>query len=170
MGDALENLRHLIDCYGWRDNRDMQDFIDAADMIDMQYVELPKDADGEVWHVGDFAVGEVNPRNPKKIERMIWYGPDSGWQLETNTIIYPCPDRPRHHHKPTVEDVLREFGDWYTHTKGGCDEDGIIADYAAKLQLAGDAAGPNELALAYHVGFDDALAKRKPDANKVMQR
>lgn len=84
-----------------------------ADHIDAElaerYVKLPVDADGEVWHVGDFAVGEVNPKNPKAIERMIWYGPDSGWQLETNTIIYPCPDRPRHHHALTVEDVFTEF-------------------------------------------------------------
>ena len=79
---------------------------EVADMV-----PLPVDAEGEVWHVGDFAVGEVNPKNPKAIERMIWYGPDSGWQLETDTIIYPCPDRPRHHHAPTVEDVLREMAD-----------------------------------------------------------
>ena len=42
-----------------------------------------------------------------------------------------------HYHAPTVEDVLREFGDWYAHTKGGCDEEAIIAEYAAKLRLAG---------------------------------
>lgn len=104
----------------------------------VDYIALPLDADGEAWHVGDLAVGEVNPRNPKKVERMLWYGPDSGWQLETDTIIFPCPERVRHHHAPTVEDVLREFGDWYAHTKGGCDEDGIVAEYAAKLRLANE--------------------------------
>lgn len=109
-------------------------------------VRLPKDADGEVWHVGDFVAGEVNPRNPKAIERMLWYGPDSGWQLETDTIIYPCPDRPRHHHTPTVEDVLRQFAhvgiriaakhgieageiDFYA------DEEAIV-EFATKLRLA----------------------------------
>jgi hypothetical protein len=45
---------------------------------------------------------------------------------------------------PTVEDVLREFGDWYAHTKGGCDEDGIIAEYAAKLRLAEGRTHENE--------------------------
>ena len=108
-------------------------------MAEHGWVRLPVDADGEVWHVGDFAVGEVNPRNPKAIERMIWYGPDSGWQLETDTIIYPCPDRPRHHHAPTVEDVLREFFSRYVTTKPKEEDDAIIAEYAAKLQLAGDA-------------------------------
>ena len=107
------------------------------------WVELPKDADGEVWHVGDFVVGEINPRNPKAIERMVWYGPDSGWQLETNTIIYPCPDRPRHHHAPTVEDVLREFGrGWHEQMNGPetFDVADYVERYAAKLRrLAGDA-------------------------------
>jgi len=117
--------------------------------VKREWVKLPVDADGEVWHVGDFVVGEVNPRNPKAIERMIWYGPDSGWQLETNTIIYPCPDRPRHHHRtPTVEDVLREFAHVGIRigSKDGIkagefdflpDED-AIAEFAKKLRLAGD--------------------------------
>jgi hypothetical protein len=100
------------------------------------WVELPKDADGEVWHVGDFVVGEINPRNPKAIERMIWYGPDSGWQLETNTIIYPCPDRPRHHHAPTVEDVLTEFGIDWDHESDCEDRAALLNEYAAKLRLA----------------------------------
>lgn len=105
-----------------------------------QWVKLPVDADGEVWHVGDFVVGEVNPRNPKAIERMLWYGPDSGWQLETDTIIYPCPDRPRHYHAPTVEDVLREMleqavGYSDAHTTVALN---AIAEYSAKLRLAGD--------------------------------
>ena len=102
------------------------------------WVRLPVDATGEVWHVGDFAVGEINPRNPKAIERMIWYGPDSGWQLETNTIIYPCPDRPRHHHAPTVEDVLREFADLVRNeqVERAQISDETVAEYAAKLRLA----------------------------------
>lgn len=102
------------------------------------YVKLPVDAEGEVWHVGDFAVGEVNPRNPKAIERMIWYGPDSGWQLETNTIIYLCPDRPRHHHAPTVEDVLTDLLE--EHSDPTCDAtlSELAEKYAAKLRLAGN--------------------------------
>ena len=140
---------------GWQEIRDIADRIDAehekavaaahsngiteyGSMVAREYVKLPVDADGEVWHVGDFAVGEVNPKNPKAIERMIWYGPDSGWQLETNTIIYPCPDRPRHHHAPTVEDVLREFVTEFNRNDSElCDEE-IIERFATKLRLAGD--------------------------------
>lgn len=44
------------------------------------------------------------------------------------------PKELRHYHEPTIEDVLQEFGDWYAYTKGGCDEDGIIAEYADKLR------------------------------------
>ena len=113
--------------------------------VKREWVKLPVDADGEVWHVGDFVVGEVNPRNPKAIERMIWYGPDSGWQLETDTIIYPCPDRPRHHHATTIEDVLREFAERYLDYEGvpsagrrGIGE-ALMDEYAARLRLAGDA-------------------------------
>lgn len=120
-------------------------------MAEHGWVRLPKDADGETWRIGDFVVGEVNPRNPKAIERMIWYGPDSGWQLETDTIIYPCPDRPRHYHAPTVEDVLQEFADEMNQNLGMYTSEAIEADewrtadkqtiakYAAKLRLAGDA-------------------------------
>ena len=113
--------------------------VESVTLPDMTaYVKLPVDAEGEVWHVGDFAVGEVNPRNPKAIERMIWYGPDSGWQLETNTIIYLCPDRPRHHHAPTVEDVLWEFVSEFNRDDTElCDEE-IIERFAKKLRLAGD--------------------------------
>lgn len=166
MGNALENLRHLIDSYGWRENRDMQDFIDAADMIDMQYVELQKDADGVPIRIGDMMHGTC-PSGKYVCGEVSAIGDNKLWLCN---VQFSLRTDYMHHHEPTVEDVLREFGDWYTHTKGGCDEDGIIADYAAKLRLAGDAAGPNELAMAYHVGYDDALAKRKPDANKVMRQ
>jgi predicted Ser/Thr protein kinase len=46
----------------------------------------------------------------------------------------------RHHHEPTVEDVLREFAAKLIErgelTNGGAQ---TIAEYAAKLRLAGDA-------------------------------
>lgn len=108
----------------------------------VDYTPLPVDADGEVWHVGDLAVGEVNPRNPKEVERMLWYGPDSGWQLETDTIIFPCPERVRHHHAPTVEDVLREFASDIADVLGGDDfrlddSDELFAEFAKRLRLAG---------------------------------
>lgn len=104
-------------------------------------VLLPKDADGEVWNVGDFAVGEVNPNNPQEVERMLWYGLDSGWQIETDHIIFPCPEKAHHYHAPTVEDVLREMlykAHIYDEREMELLPD-LIAEYAAQLQLRGDA-------------------------------
>jgi len=121
--------------------------------VEERYIELPKDADGDVWRVGDLVVGEVNPSNPKRIERMLWYGTDSGWQLETDSIIYPYPERPRHYHALTVEDVLEEFAseriklflrmpmsvsdegieEYCKDNDEACEK--LIAEYAERLQL-----------------------------------
>ena len=99
---------------------------------DAEMVELPKDKDGVTIRVGDTldGCGETTVVRRLTLDDDGWFmtcenGPWFGFDAFT-------------HHKPTVEDVLREFGDWYAHTKGGCDEDGIIAEYAAKLRLAGE--------------------------------
>lgn len=108
----------------------------AIDELSDEWVQLPVDADGVPIHVGDeMDVGFV--------ARIVIT--DDEWP----PYLYAYKETPHilsqhfcnevsHHHEPTVEDVLREFGDWYAHTKGGCDEDGIIAEYAAKLRLAGE--------------------------------
>lgn len=102
-----------------------------------EYVKLPLDADGVPIRPGDELV------NYETNERLFVYDvelyEDERWLvIDGETMDSIHPDRVRHYHAPTVEDVLREFGDWYVHTKGGCDEDGILAEYAAKLRLAGD--------------------------------
>jgi hypothetical protein len=109
------------------------DRIDSA-LIANGYIELPKDANDEYICPGDVMDGYG-----KTIEVVeLRYG-RSGWVLiSRDGNGYADTFAFVHHHKPTVEDVLREFGDWYAHTKGGCDEDGIIAEYAAKLRLVGD--------------------------------
>ena len=108
--------------------------------VEEGYIALPKDANGDVWHVGDLIVGEINPNNPKIVERMLWYGPDSGWQLETDSFINTYPERLRHYHAPTVEDVLREFAKSIAETLGGDefllrDDDEMYAEFAERLQL-----------------------------------
>ena len=100
-------------------------------------VPLPLDADGVQIRLGGRLTcnGEVCEVTSLSIDR-------EGWNLGTDNYVFDDlrfsshPELFRHHHAPTVEDVLREFGEWYAHTKGGCDEDGIIAEYAAKLRLA----------------------------------
>ena len=45
----------------------------------------------------------------------------------------------RQHHKPAIEDVLREFGEMYCGVYEGSDgETELISEYAAKLQLRSD--------------------------------
>lgn len=102
------------------------------------YVELPKDADDVPIHMGDkmecFTSQHRDVPKVFEVQRIIM-DDVTGWRL----VAYPAtyvPEECRHYHAPTVEDVLLEFGEWYTHTKGGCDEDSIIAEYAAKLRLA----------------------------------
>lgn len=103
-------------------------------MAELGWVRLPKDADGEYIHSGDVLDGYG-----KTIEVVEMRHGRSGWVLISRDGNGYADTFAFAHHKQTVEDVLREFGDWYAHTKGGCDEDGIIAEYAAKLRLAGDA-------------------------------
>lgn len=101
-------------------------------MAEHGWVRLPKDADGVPIHIGD-----VMEWNRKPFAALVITITKDGWEMWDGEHGRAVPvELARHHHAPTVEDVLREFGDWYAHTKGGCDEDGIIAEYAAKLRLA----------------------------------
>lgn len=79
-------------------------------LFDVGYTAMPVDADGEVWHAGDLAVGELNPNNPQRVKRILWWGPDLGWwQLETDDLIFSYPERLRHYYKPTIKDMLKEY-------------------------------------------------------------
>ena len=102
-------------------------------MAELGWVRLPKDADGEVIHIGDvmWQKDRITKRACKAIMGDAYVMLDG-----IQGAVYA--KGLTHYHATTVEDVLREFGDWYAHTKGGCDEDGIIAEYAAKLRLAKD--------------------------------
>lgn len=98
------------------------------------WVRLPVDADGVPIRVGD----KINVCQTKNVE-VVGVGDQVVFTHYYMGDYHKHFAGDCHHHRaPTVEDVLREFGDWYAHTKGGCDEDGIIAEYAAKLRLAGE--------------------------------
>ena len=103
-------------------------------------VELPKDADGEVWHIGD------RTESGQTIKSMGLS--KHGWHF-VGTVNEIDPAIHRHYQPPTVEDLLREFARVGIHIaakhgiKAGeidfyADEE-AIAEYAAKLRLAGDA-------------------------------
>ncbi len=114
--------------------------IDGIDMAEhsIEYAKLPVDADGELIRTGDMMqIKDCDGRwcGPFKVLYQVFTGAE--WRIVLDAGTY-APKECRHYHAPTVEDVLREFGDRYARTKGGCDEDGIIAEYAAKLRLSGE--------------------------------
>lgn len=97
-------------------------------MAEHGWVRLPKDADGETWHIGD------RTESGQVVYKL--YLDKHGWSFYglVNDID---PAIHRHYHAPTVEDVLHEF--ICDHEEGVRDEVDLIAEYAAKLRLRGDA-------------------------------
>lgn len=99
------------------------------------WVKLPKDADGEPIHVGDKVVEVDEPAVPRTVTRINLAG--DGWLVCINGIGRRS-DKYRHHHAPTVEGVLDEMLQRFSEDgyEGGMSD--LIAEYAAKLRLAGD--------------------------------
>jgi len=96
------------------------------------WVELPKDADGEYIRVGDRLDGYG-----KTIEVVELRHGRSGWVLISRDGNGYADTFAFTHHKPTVEDVLREMADrCYADEDEPRDRDAIVAEYAGKLRLA----------------------------------
>lgn len=110
------------------------------------YVMLPKDADGEPVHIGD--VMEWPDGETFEVvgigDGVLFYTYDDDYAEWTGASTK------RHHHTPTVEDLLREFADEMNQNLGMYTGEAIDADewrsadaktvekFAAKLRLAGD--------------------------------
>lgn len=123
----------------------------ASDLERCGWIRLPVDADGEPIHVGD--VMEERSGHTFEVASIMVFG-GSGNQLvfsdARNFSSFREPHDLRHHHAPTVEDVLREFAQemnenlgMYTGEAIDADEwrkadERTIAEYAAKLTLRGD--------------------------------
>jgi hypothetical protein len=123
-------------------------------MAELGWVRLPKDADGVPFRIGDkvdsdhYEDGTVTGIQCYKIynggiRTLIAVRPD-GWDV----AMWHTPDEYRHHHGPTVEDVLLEACKAYhglmTESMSDVAHDmpapsEIIAEYAAKLRLRSDA-------------------------------
>ena len=115
-------------------------------MAELGWVRLPKDADGVPFRIGDkvdsdhYEDGTVTGIQFYKIynggiRTLIAVRPD-GWDVAT----WRTPDEYRHHHELTVEDVLTKMleqavGYSDAHTTVATN---AIAEYAAKLRLAGE--------------------------------
>lgn len=120
--------------------------IDAKPMTDENmaesgWVRLPVSEDGNVLYIGDL-VDEKLPFGgyaaPAPIDTMELSRGASGYgwmvKLDAENRALINPKLLRHHHAPTVEDVLREFADGL----GVPVADSYIAASAAKLRLAGE--------------------------------
>lgn len=104
----------------------------AADLDKAGWVRGPLDADGEIWHSGD-----MSDSNWGVIEGIAYE--DGTWYIKGHDISAPWipADSVRHHHPPTVEDVLEQFVARWMDTHHD-DIPALKAEYAAKLRLAGD--------------------------------
>ena len=105
-------------------------------LFGVDYTALPVDADGVPIHVGDVMENIVCPPVHREVTGVgveCFYGWDdgNGRYSQFDVVCY------RHHHAPTVEDMLREFGkrwdDPAHYAKGE-----LVETFAEKLRLAGD--------------------------------
>ena len=94
------------------------------------YIELPKDADGVPWSVGD-RDEDGNVVTQLRLS-------SDGWYAITDGLSAFHPEQRRHYHAPTVEDVLREFAnEVYADADNEIrDRDFLCAKYAKRLTLA----------------------------------
>lgn len=101
-------------------------------------MRLPKDADGRVINIGD-VMYDSNENPSEKFNVAIMELNKWGWSLIDSYGERNEPSQCCHYHEPTVEDVLREFGEKYCDMVDGCAEESeLFAEYAAKLQLRSD--------------------------------
>lgn len=136
----LEHIADRIDAEHERELRETGE--DIVRDVRREWVRLPLDADGVPIRVGDvmeFSAFEIE----KPVTRMvdgIGQGVFFAWCGERGYQQHEAK-RYRHHHAPTVEDVLREFAEKITDSQvPGVHPtyEEAIAEYAAKLRLAGD--------------------------------
>ena len=115
------------------------DAMTDAELAERGLVRLPVDADGVTIRVGDTLDGY----GETTVVKLLRLG-DDGWAMTCENGLWFDFAAFTHHHKPTVEDVLREFTDevWNrccegaTASDSGIDE--LVAECAAKLRLAGE--------------------------------
>lgn len=109
------------------------------------WVRLPVDESDEVIRIGDrmdewYGDGwhaTAAPVDTMELSRKADGSPCWMVRLDSDSRTYISPKLLRHHHAPTVEDVLREL---MAEVSGPCyAEDLLLAKYAEKLRLREDA-------------------------------
>jgi len=104
-------------------------------LFGVDYVALPLDADGVPIRPGDELVIFETGERVRAYDIELY--DDGRWLVcDDETMDSIHPDRLRHYHAPTVEDVLDEFFGKANLPDGTQTRAEIIAEYAAKLRLA----------------------------------
>lgn len=131
---------------GWQEIHDIADHIDAEHERKCKeqyhgYIELPKDADGVPWNVGD------RDEDGNEVFELVLNS--DGWYLVNGTKWVDKADSIHHYHTLTVEDVLRNVvtlchttwkkeSPFHFYNVDDVMKSGNIAEFAAKLQLKED--------------------------------
>lgn len=100
------------------------------------YTALPVDADGVPIHIDD-----VMEWPDGKTFEVVGIGDGTLFYVEGDDDAladWTGASTKRHHHAPTVEDVLREMLDAWGELPSNATNEAIVAEYAAKLRLAGE--------------------------------
>lgn len=155
---TVESLLRIADRIDTEHEHEMEERADRYSELRAKmnncYIELPKDADGEPIHIGDLMEWvPYDSSYPSVIRKVVAVGACVffAWSDEKHGYAQYEACAYRHHPAPTVEDVL-----WDMHVKldevaalhadeptdsdeRERDVERILAEYAAKLQLRGDA-------------------------------
>lgn len=109
------------------------------DMAELGWIRLPKDADGVPVCIGDrmewVRYKDGDPTIVRTVSG-IGNGVFFAWSDEQGRYAQYEAHAYRHHHAPTVEDVLTEFGIDWEHESDCEDRAALLREYAAKLRLA----------------------------------
>lgn len=107
------------------------------DMSDAEYVKLHKDTGGEYIHEHDKVDWRDHAGMWRENATVVALCNDGCYVID-GTVFHVHKSDIRHHHAPTVEDVLQELViDWDCATDGE-DKTDVLKDYAKRLMLAGD--------------------------------
>ena len=106
------------------------------------WVKLPVDADGEYINIGDVMEWvRYEDDDPTIVRKVSAVGADVffAWSDEQGRYAQYEAYAYRHHHAPTVEDVLREFALKAAGRECMTMRSDLVDEYAAKLRLREDA-------------------------------
>lgn len=95
------------------------------------WVRLPKDADGVPIRVGD-VVERADDPDVSRVVSIIQLADDGWWVYVGGTGMRP--DKYRHHHEPTVEEVLEDM----IAEAADCDTAELVERYSKLLALRGE--------------------------------